>query len=242
MEKLQKRQEEQNGITLCRGAWTINYISQKEAQWNSPATHSANSAPLLDTHIHKHNTHTLLSFLSSSSGRDDHLILDKLSCSLSSSFTQNLPCLPHPSAALKESRKVKSVCESRERGEKEKKKIWDVLLSKYYTWETLIQKKKKEKGGETGLGFKQHLTNIVALTSSIRLSPFSNCIIPLTHPMSQIQLQAAANSNLTGTAIWDKQVNTWIIRFDVERRFPSVTMFGNFHYINFWRQMIHFLS
>lgn len=58
VEKLQKRQEEQNGITLCRGDWTINYISQKEAQWNSPATHSANSAPLLDTHIHKDNTHT----------------------------------------------------------------------------------------------------------------------------------------------------------------------------------------
>lgn len=54
-------------------------------------------------------------------------------------------------------------------------------------------KKKKGGGGETGLGFKQHLTNIVALTSSIWLSPFSNCIIPLTHPMSQIQLQAAAN-------------------------------------------------
>lgn len=59
---------------------------------------------------------------------------------------------------------------------------------------------KKREGGEkkTGLGFKQHLTNIVALTSSVWLSPFSNCktlfsIILLTHPMSQIQLQAAAN-------------------------------------------------
>lgn len=146
------------------------------------------------THIYTKIIHTLLSFLSSSSGRDDHLILDKLSCSLSSSFTQNSPCLPHPSAALKESRKVKSVCEWRERGEKkEKKKKSGMFYFLNIIPEKPSFKKKKGGGGETGLGFKQHLTNIVALTSSIWLSPFSNCIIPLTHPMSQIQLQAAAN-------------------------------------------------
>lgn len=102
------------------------------------------------THIYtKHNTHTLLSFLSSSSGRDDHLILDKLSCSLSSSFTQNSPRLPHPSAALKESRKVKSVCEWRERREKKKKKKWK-KSGMFYFLNIIPEKpsfKKKRKGG-----------------------------------------------------------------------------------------------
>lgn len=100
------------------------------------------------THIYTKiiHTHTLLSFLNSSSGRDDHLILDKLSCSLSSSFTQNSPCLPHPSAALKESRKVKSVCEWRERGEKKKKK----KKSGMFYFLNIIPEKpsfKKKKGG-----------------------------------------------------------------------------------------------
>lgn len=41
----------------------------------------------------------------------------------------------------------------RKRGEerKKKKKIWDVLLSKYYTWETLIQKKERGGGDRTGV-------------------------------------------------------------------------------------------
>lgn len=145
------------------------------------------------THIHKDNTHTHTPIFPKQLKQQrwsPHFRQIKLQ------FIFQL----HPKLTLSTSSlsSLKGISQSqvcvrveRKRGE-EKIKIWDVLLSKYYTWETLIQKKEKG-GGETGLGFKQHLTNIVALTSSIWLSPFSNCIIPLTHPMSQIQLQAAAN-------------------------------------------------
>lgn len=101
------------------------------------------------THIHKDNTHTHTPIFPKQLKQQrwsPHFRQIKLQF-----IFQLYPKLTLSTSSLSSLKGISQsqVCVrvERKRGEeKKKKKIWDVLLSKYYTWETLIQKKRKGGG------------------------------------------------------------------------------------------------